>query len=875
MIHSVKLLRWKSHEKTEIAFSKGTNVLVGPMGAGKTSVVDALSFALYGTFPSLKSKKVTLEEIVMQRPEKFTEGKVEVLLETGGKKYILERTISAGGAKAFLMEGGKLIETGPTRVTEAVERLLKTDYELFARTIYADQNNIDSFLSLSSGDRKRQIDELLGLDKFEKARTGAGAASSKLKAMKAEAERATAGLDGPKLKAELEQVKGEETQIYQKLQEAQKQSKELETQAGFKKEKAQKLSQKQAEHTVLESEQTGQKAALQSLEENISRISGQAKKKIPAGELEAVAKGISAELAAQLELRNSISELLPKKEKLSAQIEAANGRITSLAKETGGKQVQEFESELAAQRNKASQVKEIEKQLSEKHSQCGTGLAMCLRAEKEKDELGKRILEMQGKLAQETQLMEQAGNADENHAKLSTYQETERTCGASVMELRQAIEKLGALHSQCVVCDSPLTHEKSTELLARKKGEMQDAEAGLAKAAAERKTLEMEIEKARALKAEAEKIAEKLVDCKKELEKVAAHVEKLPELKADAEKLSLELSLAKQELLEIVKRDSLLAAAIAAAKEFGEIVKQMGSWKGEEKTVAEKLSSAQEKYSEEKRALLEDEMKTVEKNRELLLLQAQAQKAMQRLSQAQEKLSALNFEPKELENTRVELLETEKNLAVIRVLCESGEKMLAEKKVRKQELQVRAEAAEKQAARLAKLDSSIASVAKFQNAVSQAQGHLRSELVEAVNEAAGILWKSIYPYADYQSVKLNAGEQDYSVELLANTGDWIPAEHASGGEKTCASLSLRIAFAAVLTPHLSLLVLDEPTHNLDANAIASFCRTLREDLPKIVEQTFIITHDEALKEGANATVYKVERDKDRGDKSTVEKLSMS
>ncbi|MEW5956049.1 MAG: hypothetical protein AB1626_05965, partial [Candidatus Micrarchaeota archaeon] len=140
--------------------------------------------------------------------------------------------------------------------------------------------------------------------------------------------------------------------------------------------------------------------------------------------------------------------------------------------------------------------------------------------------------------------------------------------------------------------------------------------------------------------------------------------------------------------------------------------------------------------------------------------------------------------------------------------------------------------------------------------------------------AMASLWSSIYPYADYTSVRLRSGEDDYALELRALDGAWVSIEEASGGEKSCAALAMRVAFAMVLTPNLSWLVLDEPTHNLDREAVSLLCRALHEEIPKIVEQTFIITHDEALKEGASAKVYFVERDKQRGDKSAVQEVSV-
>ena len=68
MIESLELTNWKTHRDTKLTFQKGVNVMIGVMDAGKSSAMDAISYALFGTFPALKSKRVTTQELVMSRP---------------------------------------------------------------------------------------------------------------------------------------------------------------------------------------------------------------------------------------------------------------------------------------------------------------------------------------------------------------------------------------------------------------------------------------------------------------------------------------------------------------------------------------------------------------------------------------------------------------------------------------------------------------------------------------------------------------------------------------------------------------------------------------------------------------------------------------
>ncbi len=175
MITSLTLKNWRTHAETKLDFGKGTNVIVGVMGSGKSSIVNAISYSLFGTFPALKSKSVTLEEIIMNRPNPAS--KVETILEfnQGEKKYQVHRIIKKDSTnEAKLYEEGRLI-AGPKQkdVNEKVERTLGLNYELFSRAVYAEQNEMDFFLKLSPSERKKKFDELLDLAKYEEARKNA------------------------------------------------------------------------------------------------------------------------------------------------------------------------------------------------------------------------------------------------------------------------------------------------------------------------------------------------------------------------------------------------------------------------------------------------------------------------------------------------------------------------------------------------------------------------------------------------------------------------------------------------------------------------------------------------------------------------------
>ena len=183
MIKEVKLKGWRSHWDSEFKFSKGTNALIGVMGAGKSSLLDSMCFALFGTFPALQARKLTLDDVIMNRPQRKDKAEVEISFQMNGDVYTVKRIIERGKGttKAEIRKNGIIIDAGSSRTTENVEKILKVNYDLFSRAIYSEQNELDRFLTIPKGQRMKKMDSLLKIDRFEKARASTTTLSNRVK----------------------------------------------------------------------------------------------------------------------------------------------------------------------------------------------------------------------------------------------------------------------------------------------------------------------------------------------------------------------------------------------------------------------------------------------------------------------------------------------------------------------------------------------------------------------------------------------------------------------------------------------------------------------------------------------------------------------
>src|SRR3989338_3510135 len=111
MITKVHLKNWKSHLDSEFEFVRGVNALIGINGAGKSSVLDGISFALFGTFPNHSNRKVSLDDLIMGRPQQKEEAEIFLEFDSDGKRYSVLRKVKRGKGtiQAEIREDGKLI----------------------------------------------------------------------------------------------------------------------------------------------------------------------------------------------------------------------------------------------------------------------------------------------------------------------------------------------------------------------------------------------------------------------------------------------------------------------------------------------------------------------------------------------------------------------------------------------------------------------------------------------------------------------------------------------------------------------------------------------------------------------------------------------
>lgn len=144
--------------------------LSGATGSGKSSLVDAMIFALYGRVPRLGARAV--EPVISAGAD---QARVAFDFEVGGTDYtaarLAQRTKSGATVReARLQKGSKVIADGASDVTAAVEELLRLRFEDFTRTVVLPQGEFARFLTADKAERQALLRSLLGLDVYKAVR---------------------------------------------------------------------------------------------------------------------------------------------------------------------------------------------------------------------------------------------------------------------------------------------------------------------------------------------------------------------------------------------------------------------------------------------------------------------------------------------------------------------------------------------------------------------------------------------------------------------------------------------------------------------------------------------------------------------------------
>ncbi|MEV6489707.1 SMC family ATPase [Actinoplanes sp. NPDC051633] len=161
--------------------------LVGPTGSGKSTVLDGICFALYGTVPRWGSAR----GIVNALSPSATEARVRLVFESAGERYVATRVVrrdgrgnvkTAGAGLQHMPPGfdvtrldtgmslddlGEVLAGTPAEMDRAVTEAVGLPYEQFTSCVVLPQGQFADFLHAKPATRQQILVNLLGLHVYE------------------------------------------------------------------------------------------------------------------------------------------------------------------------------------------------------------------------------------------------------------------------------------------------------------------------------------------------------------------------------------------------------------------------------------------------------------------------------------------------------------------------------------------------------------------------------------------------------------------------------------------------------------------------------------------------------------------------------------
>jgi exonuclease SbcC len=194
--HELTLRGFRSY-RDEVTFDfRGRQLIgiVGPIGAGKSTILDAMAFALFGRTPRVQRDTKSLIHQLSDSAH------VQLTFEVHGERWRATRALKRKGQGQAKLErlddDGQPAETVTMdrQVKERIERLLGMDFDTFGRSVLLAQNEFATFLLAPDGPRNEVLKRVFGYERFD-----AALAVTKQRVARAEATLGELGREGDRV----------------------------------------------------------------------------------------------------------------------------------------------------------------------------------------------------------------------------------------------------------------------------------------------------------------------------------------------------------------------------------------------------------------------------------------------------------------------------------------------------------------------------------------------------------------------------------------------------------------------------------------------------------------------------------------------------
>lgn len=164
-LNKLVMRNFKKFRRAEVEFQDGLTGIIGSNGAGKSTIVEAIAWALYGN----RASSIKRDFIRNAHAGESDPVEIRLAISLGKQELVIYRAMKGKALmpEAFLILDGQRIATGTKEVDQRLEEILKISYPDFMKTFYARQKDLDNLLKESGAGKREYLLKLLGLDEIK------------------------------------------------------------------------------------------------------------------------------------------------------------------------------------------------------------------------------------------------------------------------------------------------------------------------------------------------------------------------------------------------------------------------------------------------------------------------------------------------------------------------------------------------------------------------------------------------------------------------------------------------------------------------------------------------------------------------------------
>jgi len=879
LIRRVELKNVKSYVNEVVDFRPGTNAIIGENGVGKTTILEAIGFALFDYLPYKQQDFIREGEksatVVVHFISPRDEREYQIVRQFGSRTqyYIYDPELE-----------GKLTQSKEDTIAWLCEHLnLEPTVDLralFRDAIGVPQGLLTAAFLQTPAQRKPIFDPLLRVDEYEKSWQQLRGTERRLEEMANDLAKQEAGLK-ERLR-DLPEIEKRARELERAIHDGQRRFEALEKECNAVTAERKSLERLKEELDQLRAKQRELSAHIQGLENRLKDAKDQvAESENAAKMVETNRAGYEAYLAAERRLkqleenRAARDDLRQKRSELEKSLVGVTQRIKTLEEDL--QKVAQAEEQMAQLAPQVEQQKKLEKELESARVQVIRLETTRHDLEREKEilrDLINQLEEAEKGLAHAVEVKSELAEARQHLQNFETHLEKERELrarlDAEIQKINEQSERLSSAEgAQCPICEGPLTSEHRQRLLIRNRKRVAD----------------LKIERGR-IESTTRELEARRDECRERIEILERELGGLPTKEqrdalhthlADQEKRVHEVETEYQSLIEAPNRVQGLERALEAMgnprQEYQQLQGLIADKSAKQAELDQKrvqrtaLQREHEKILAELNAYadLDQQLATTQRERDEhspahqtylenfkvaeLLEQRRARAAdiedeLQNARREHEEVASqvreteVRYDPDRYAQARAQEERLRAEQAELRGRIEEQHRQLHETLEQIEALHRDREKLKKIQYELAETEDLHNLITKIRDLLKEAGPLITRLLVESISYQAANLFAEIMN--DYtRHLRWNS---DYGITLEVNGRD-RSFEQLSGGEQMAAALAVRLALLRELSS-IDVAFFDEPTSNLDENRRNNLADQILN--VKGFSQIFVISHDDTF-----------------------------